>query len=215
MRKTVAIAGASGLVGSHLLHGLLEDVEIEHVYALCRKPLPLNHPKLTWMEVDFEALPLLPAIDEVYLALGTTIKVAGSQEAFSKVDFSYNLAVAKAALTAGAQKIALVSSIGANAHSSTFYTRVKGALEEALIALKPQGLVIARPSILLGDRTALHQPARKGEFFSIALAKLLNPFMPLSWRAIEAKNVANALRIEAPKTMGVLIINSARLHQYP
>lgn len=214
MKRTVVIAGATGLVGSHLLQGLLHDEAIEHVYALCRKPLPLRHPKLTCMEVDFEALPLLPACDEVYLALGTTIKIAGSKEAFSKVDFDYNDVVAKAALNAGAQTIGVVSAIGADAHAKNFYAQVKGTLEEALIALHPKGLVIVRPSLLLGDRHALQQPVRRGEIISIALAKLLSPFLPKAFRAIEANKVARALRMEVPKTTGVSIIDSAQLHHY-
>lgn len=214
MRRTVAIAGATGLVGSHLLNGLLADPAIEKVYALCRTPLPISHEKLTFIHVNFDALPTLPPLDEVYLALGTTIKVAGSKEAFSKVDFTYNLAVAKAAIVAGAKKIGVVSSIGANAHSNSFYPQIKGQLEDALKELKPEGLVIVRPSLLLGDRKSLGQPARRGERITIALAKLLNPFLPKSFRAIEATKVANALRVEVPKTTGVLMIDSAHLQQY-
>jgi len=214
MKRTVAIAGATGLVGSHLLHGLLDDVEIEHIYALCRTPLSISHAKLTSIPVDFDALPTLPPLDEVYLALGTTIKVAGSKEAFSKVDFTYTLAVAKAALVAGAKKMGIVSSIGADAHSNSFYPQVKGQLEDALKALKPEGLVIVRPSLLLGDRKSLGQPRRRGEGISIAITKLLNPFLPKAFRAIEATKVANALRAEVPKTTGVLMIDSAHLQQY-
>jgi len=213
-QKTVAIAGATGLVGSHLLNGLLADSEIEKVYALCRVSLPISHEKLTSIPVDFDNLPTLPPLDEVYLALGTTIKVAGSKEAFSKVDFTYTLAVAKAALIAGATKIGVVSSIGANAHSNSFYPHVKGQLEDALKALKPEGLVIVRPSLLLGNRKSLGQPTRKGEGISIAIAKLLNPFLPKAFRAIEATKVANALRVEVPKTTGVLMIDSAHLQHY-
>jgi len=214
MKKTVAIAGATGLVGSHLLNGLLADSAIEKVYALCRTSLPISHEKLTFIHVNFDALPPLPPIDEVYLALGTTIKVAGRKEAFSKVDFTYNLAVAKAALVAGAKKIAVVSSIGANAHSNSFYPQIKGQLEDTLKELKPEGLVIVRPSLLLGDRKSLGQPTRRSEGISIAIAKLLNPFLPKAFRAIEATKVANALRVEVPKTTGVLMIDSAHLQQY-
>lgn len=212
--KTVAIAGATGLVGSHLLNGLLADPAIEKVYALGRTPLPISHEKLTFIHVNFDALPTLPPLDEVYLALGTTIKVAGSKEAFSKVDFTYNLVVANAALAAGAKKIGVVSSIGADAHSNSFYPQVKGQLEDALKALTPEGLVIVRPSILLGDRKSLGQATRRGEEISMALAKLLNPFLPKAFRAIEATKVANALRAEVPKTTGNVMIDSAHLQQY-
>lgn len=213
-QKTVAIAGATGLVGSHLLTGLLSDPRIEKIYALCRTPLPISHEKLTSIPVDFDALATLPPIDEVYLALGTTIKVAGSKEAFSKVDFTYTLAVVKAAIKAGAKKIGVVSSIGANTHSKSFYSQVKGQLENALKALKPEGLVIVRPSLLLGNRKSLGQPTRRGEEIFIVIAKLLNFFLPKRFRAIEATKVANALRLEVPETTGVIMIDSAHLQQY-
>ncbi|MFM6992389.1 MAG: nucleoside-diphosphate sugar epimerase, partial [Rhodoferax sp.] len=100
--RIAIIAGATGLVGGGILAGLLADPDVAAVHSIGRKALPMQHPKLTAHVVDFAALPALPPADEVYLALGTTIKVAGSQEAFRGVDFDANLAVANAALAAGA-----------------------------------------------------------------------------------------------------------------
>lgn len=212
--KKVAIAGATGLVGSHLLNDLISNPTIEKIYTLGRTPLPIAHEKLTFIQVDFDNLPTLPSLNEIYLALGTTIKVAGSKEAFSKVDFTYTLALAKAAIKAGANKIGVVSSIGADVQSKSFYLQVKGQIENALKELNPEGLLIVRPSILLGNRKSLGQPTRRGERIFIAIAKLLNPFLPKAYKAIEAKKVANALCVEVPKTRGILIIDSARLQQY-
>src|SRR5690606_17391283 len=137
--------------GQAVLQGLLADDSVAAVHALGRRKLGFEHPKLISHAVDFAALPPLPPLDEAYLALGTTIKVAGSQEAFRAVDYEANLAVARAARAAGARRLGLVSAMGADARSSIFYNRVKGELEDALTALGFSTLVIARPSFLAGD----------------------------------------------------------------
>ena len=160
VKRTVALAGATGLVGRSLLEGLLADTSVQSVHVLGRRNPRVAHARITFHIVDFSKLPPLPPVDEVYLALGTTIKVAGSQAAFRAVDFDANLAVARAALAAGARRCGLVSAMGADAKSRVFYNRVKGELEEALAQLPFEGLVIARPSLLVGDRAALGQPER-------------------------------------------------------
>lgn len=165
--RRVLLAGATGLVGSMLLQALLADGQVEQVHALSRRMLNISHPKLQVHIVDFNHLPALPEVDEVYLALGTTIKVAGSQDAFRAVDLNANLAVARAAVAAGARRVGLVSAVGASARSSTFYNRVKGELEDALKTLDLLALVIAQPSLLLDKRDGLQQPPRLGERFAI------------------------------------------------
>jgi len=160
VKRTVALAGATGLVGRSILEGLLADTSVQSVHVLARGKPRVVHARLTCHIVDFAALSPLPPVDEVYLALGTTIKVAGSQAAFRAVDFDANLAVARAAIAAGARRCGLVSAMGADAKSGVFYNRVKGELEEALAQLPFEGLVIARPSLLMGDRVALGQPER-------------------------------------------------------
>jgi uncharacterized protein YbjT (DUF2867 family) len=201
-RRTVALAGATGLVGRALLDGLLTDDTVEAVHVLARRDIGRSDGKLTAHLVDFTALPPLPPLDEVYLALGTTIKVAGSQAAFRAVDFDANLAVAKAALRAGARRAGLVSAMGADPESSVFYSQVKGELEEALSDLHFQGLVIARPSLLLGDRAALGQPARLGESIGEFVGRLLGPVVPRDYRPIEATRVAQALLRSVPLSQG-------------
>src|SRR3954465_11547096 len=162
MPRTVALAGATGLVGREILRGLVADPSVSAIHVLGRRALEAT-PKVLSYVVDFRALPALPHLDEVYLALGTTIKVAGSQEAFRAVDYEANLAVARAALAAGAKRAGLVSAMGASARSGIFYNRTKGEIEDALAALPFTGLVIARPSMLAGDRASLGQPVRAGE----------------------------------------------------
>lgn len=161
--------------------------------------------------MDFAALPALPAADEVYLALGTTIKVAGSQASFRAVDYDANLAVANAALAAGVKKAGLVSAMGADANSTVFYSRVKGELEDALSQLPFEGLVIARPSLLIGDRKALGQPARGGEQFGSAIGKALGFLIPGNYKPIKSARVARALLSAVPSARGKQVLLSGSM----
>jgi len=208
--RTVVIAGATGLVGREILKGLLADDSVKAVHALGRRALE-SHPKLTSHVVNFAALPPLPPVDEAYLALGTTIKVAGSQAAFRAVDFDANLAVARAAMAAGARRAGLVSAMGADAHSRIFYSRVKGELEDALAALNFEGLVIARPSMLVGDREALGQPVRSGERIAMYIGAVLGPLIPANYRPIAASDVARALLTRVPTTRGREVLLSGAI----
>lgn len=206
--RHVLLAGATGLVGGEILRGLLADDTVASVHVLARRALQIQHPKLQAQVVDFAALPPLPALDEAYLALGTTIKVAGSQAAFRAVDVDANLAVARAALAAGARRLGLVSAMGADPQSRVFYNRVKGELEEAVKGLGFEALVIARPSLLLGDRGALGQPVRMGEHAGSLLAGLLRPLIPARYRPIRASAVARALLAHVPRAGAELVLSS-------
>lgn len=209
--RVVLLAGATGLTGGQLLQLLLNDPNVICIHALSRKPLKVSHPKLQVHLVDFRSLGQLPHADEAYLALGTTIKVAGSKEAFRAVDFDANMAVAQAAIRAGVSGIGLVSASGANARSSMFYTRVKGELEEALRALPLTTLVIARPALLLDYRAGLGQPVRLGEIISIPIARLLSVVLPGAYKPVKALAVARALTQTVPVTKGIVILSSDQL----
>ncbi|MGA7983756.1 MAG: nucleoside-diphosphate sugar epimerase [Burkholderiales bacterium] len=211
--RTVIIAGATGLVGRGLLEGLLADRTVAAVHSLGRRAPAIRHPKLTAHVVDFAALPVLPPADEVYLALGTTIKVAGSQAAFRAVDYDANLAVATAAAAAGARKAGLVSAMGADAGSRVFYSRVKGELENALAQMPFEGLVIARPSMLVGDREALGQATRRGEELAYALGKALGLLIPANFKPIEASAVARALLSAVPSAIGRKVLLSGAMRR--
>ena len=210
MRRTL-LAGATGLVGQEILHALLADDKVDSVHVLARRPGRMVHVKLVWQVVDFASLPALPVVDEVYLALGTTIKAAGSQAAFRTVDFDMNLAVARAALQAGARRLGLVSAMGADSASRVFYNRVKGELEVAVAALGFEGLVIARPSLLLGERGALGQAPRAGERIGAMLAGVLRPLIPANYRPIKAVAVARALLAQVPRAQGKNIVRSGAM----
>jgi len=211
--RAALVAGATGLVGREILQGLLADPGVAAVHVLARRPLGFEHPKLTAHAVSFAQLPPLPAVDEAYLALGTTIKVAGSQAAFRAVDFDANLAVARAARAAGARRLGLVSAMGADSGSSIFYNRVKGELEQALEGLGFEGLVIARPSLLAGDRAALGQPVRGGEKWGLAVSRWLGPVIPANYRPILARDVAQALLRTVPSARGAQVLPSGRMQE--
>jgi uncharacterized protein YbjT (DUF2867 family) len=137
--------------------------------------------------------------------------VAGSQEAFRAVDFDANLAVARAALAAGARRAGLVSAMGASAKSAIFYSRVKGELEDALAALAFEGLVIARPSMLAGDRGSLGQPERRGEKIALAVSRLLGPLFPANYRSVPARAVARSLLTRVPAARGREVVLSGAM----
>jgi uncharacterized protein YbjT (DUF2867 family) len=212
--RSVLIAGASGLVGRQILHGLLADDSVAAVHSVGRRELDVAHPKLTQHRVDFSrALPSLPSVGEAFVALGTTIKVAGSQQAFRAVDYDAVIAVAQAAKAAGATRLGVVSAMGADKHSGIFYNRVKGETEEALSAMGFATLVIARPSFLAGDREALGQPLRGGEKLAMRISRILAPLIPDNYKSIEASAVARALLDAVPRSSGRRIMLSSELRR--
>ena len=213
------IAGASGLVGKELLALLLADSACCEVHSLVRKAAVQQHPKLHQHTIDFSALgtaqskPLhLPTIHEVYICLGTTIKTAGSQEAFRAVDFDAVLAVARLGIAQGATKLGVISAMGASASSSVFYSRVKGEMEDAVEQLGYQSIAVARPSFLAGDRQALHQNHRSGEEIALVAMKLFKPLIPKNYQAVQARDVAATLlsQVRQGKT-GQTILLSGQL----
>jgi uncharacterized protein YbjT (DUF2867 family) len=212
--RTVMIAGASGLVGRELLAGLLADDSVAAVHSLGRRELDLSHPKLTQHRTDFKALPALSGVDEAFIALGTTIKVAGSQEAFRAVDYDAVIAAAKAAKAARAKRLGVVSAMGADAKSTIFYSRVKGETEQALAALGFDTLVIARPSMLAGDRASLGQQVRGGEELAVKVSRWFGSLIPANYRSIPAASVAHALLHAVPASKGYRVMLSGELREY-
>jgi uncharacterized protein YbjT (DUF2867 family) len=198
-------------VGREILRALLADESVAAVHAIGRRPLPIQHTKLHFRSVDFAALPAMPNVDEVYLALGTTIKAAGSQAAFRAIDYDANLAVARGAAAEGASRLGLVSAMGADSGSHIFYNRVKGELEEALDHLGWRALVIARPSFLAGDRESLGQPLRSGEKTALRVSRWLRPLIPANLRSIEAARVARSLTRTLPLAEGKRVLLSGEM----
>lgn len=195
MPRQTLLAGATGLVGRELLNQLSASADYGTVHVLLRRATPAlaSAPKVVAHVVSFDALPPLPAVDDVYIALGTTIKVAGSQQAFRKVDHDYVVAVARAARAAGARRLGIVSALGADPKSSVFYNRVKGEMQLAVAALGYDSVVIAQPSLLMGDRESLGQPTRSGEVWARRLLEPVAGLVPARVRPVRASAVAAAL----------------------
>lgn len=211
--RVVLVAGATGLVGREILADLLADKTVAAVHCVGRRVLDFKHAKLTSHVVDFAALPALPKVDECFIALGTTIKAAGSQKAFRALDLKAVEAVALAVKRSGATKLGVVSAMGANTHSRVFYNRIKGEMELSLARMGFKSLVIARPSLIDGDRAALGQASRAGEGLGLKLARGLGPLLPSNYRAIKASDIAHALiRHVQAGVPGVVTLMSGEMH---
>ena len=192
--RKALLAGATGLVGSALLPLLCDSPRYDQVHVLVRRSGLTAPAKARLHTVDFAHLPQdLPAVDDVFIALGTTIKVAGSQAAFRQVDFDFVVNTARAARSAGATRLAVVSALGANAESRVFYNRVKGEMQAAIATLGFESVTIAQPSLLLGDRAALGQPVRGGEVWAERLLAPIGWMIPKGARPIRARDVAAAM----------------------
>lgn len=185
------LAGATGLVGRHVLARALADPRVTHVVAPTRRPLPA-HPNLDAPLVDFDALPADAAwwrADAVICALGTTMKTAGSRDAFRRVDHDYPLAIADLARRHGTPVYVLNSAMGADAQSRVFYNRVKGELESALRTRGFSSLTLVRPGLIGGDR----DERRLGETLATHVLRTLHPLLPRKWRINPAERIADAL----------------------
>jgi len=202
-RRRVWLAGATGLVGRELLDRLIADPDTSAVHLLLRRAAPVlpAHPKLQNHLVDFDRLPALPPADEVLIALGTTIKQAGSQEAFRRVDFDAVVNTARAGRAGGATRLGIVSALGADTRSGVFYNRVKGEMQQAVAALGYDTVVFAQPSLLLGDRARLGQPVRPLEALAMRWSKPVMALLPRGVRPITAADVAAAL-LQAVRSAG-------------
>lgn len=208
--RVALVAGATGLVGRELVRLLAQSLDYTRIHTLVRRSRERSgDPKVTEHVVDFGALPALPSCDDVVIALGTTIKAAGSQAAFRRVDYDYVLGVAEAGRASGARRLGLVSALGADASSRVFYNRVKGEVEAAVSRLGYESVIISRPSLLVGDREGLGQPVRHGERWAARLLGPIRGLIPSSFRPVSAVDVAATLleRLHAPPP-GVSIVPS-------
>ena len=194
-RRTALIAGATGLVGAELLDLLLADPEVARVHSLVRRPSGRANDALAEQVVDFSNLAadaIAPPVDEAYCCLGTTMRAAGSRDAFRTVDFELVVAFARLALRLGAPSLTVISSLGADPKSRSFYLRTKGEVEQELIALGLPSLGIVRPSLLLGLRRELRIGERAGEL-GLRLASPLLKGSLARYRPVHARTVARAM----------------------
>lgn len=206
MNKTVNVIGATGLVGKELVRILLDEPNVNTIRVFARRPIGLKNPKVEEHIVNFDDeetwKPYLTG-DVLYSTLGTTLKQAGSKSAQYKVDYTYQFQFAMAAAENGIPSFVLVSSAGANAKSSIFYSRMKGELDEAVQKLPFSNCVILRPSILAGDREIKRNMEEMGNKFM----KFVTRFVFTKYRPIEGKTVARAMINSSlyPKKPGVII----------
>lgn len=193
--KTALLFGATGFIGSHLLQDLLNSPDYSRVIAVVRKPLALNHPKLTVLIGDLASLPALkPQLvgDEIFIALGTTRKHTPDEAEYYKIDHDYPLRAAEIAKANGARSVFLVTAVGANAGSGVFYVRTKGEVERDIRALNFDHTHIFRPSMILGER----DEDRPRERLIIAIWSVLNPLLagPADrYRGLTGNEIAHAI----------------------
>ena len=194
MKKAI-LYGASGLVGSYILDDLLNSNNYDQVIIVARKDLNIRHPKLKLLTGDFSSLPDLVKdieVDEIYIALGTTQKKTPDKKDYYRIDHDYPVLAAKLAKENGAKSVLFVSSIGANADSSVFYTRTKGEAEQDIIDLGFDHTYIFRPSMILGNR----KEKRTLEKVLQIVCKIINPLFVGKlnrYKGFEAKHIAKAM----------------------
>ena len=184
------IVGSTGAVGQEVLRLALADPRVRRVIAPTRRPLPAD-PKLVNPVVDFGALNPTESwwkVDAVVCALGTTIKVAGSQAAFAAIDRDLPIQVARLAQQAGATRYALNSSVGASL-TGNFYLRTKAEAEEGIRGLHYPSYTIVRPSLIDAHRSV----PRLGERIGLLVASFLRPLIPRRYRPVRAEAIARAL----------------------
>jgi uncharacterized protein YbjT (DUF2867 family) len=187
--RTALLVGASGLIGGFLLKRLLDAPAYARVTVWARRALDLRHPKLAADIVDFAKLQERRVeAEDVFCCLGTTIKQAGTQEAFRRVDHDYPVALAKAAARSGAKRLLVVSALGANPRSGVFYNRVKGDMEAGVTAAGVPRTSFFRPSLLSGPR----EEERTGERIGLVVGNVLGPLLG-KYRPIHADLVAAAM----------------------
>jgi uncharacterized protein YbjT (DUF2867 family) len=207
--SSVAILGATGLVGTECVRRFAESAKFERVVVLARRqvPVPTGRARVETHLVDYERLEEAAEhlrVSHIVCALGTTIGKAGSQERFRRVDHDYPIAAAHLGLREGARHYLLVSALGANPRSRIFYNRVKGEVEDAIRTMPYRSVTVVRPSLLLGERSEV----RIGE----SIGKLLAWMTPRKYKPVHARDVAAALvRAAVEDKSGVRVIESGEM----
>ena len=205
--RTALLVGGSGLIGGFLLKRLLDSPAYARVTVWARRPLELIHPKLAVEIVDFAKLDERRVdAEDVFCCLGSTIKAAGSQDAFRRVDHDYPVALAKAAARDGAKRMLVVSALGASPRSGVFYNRVKGEMEAAMRAAGVAQTSLFRPSLLSGPR----KEERTGEKIGLVIGNLLGPLL-CKYRPIHADLVAAAMQKVAEQDLPGRVYESSEI----
>lgn len=189
--KTLMVAGATGLVGSHVLRQALAHPQVAQVVAPTRRALA-THARLINPLVDFERLPEQAEwwrVHAVVCTIGTTLKTARTRQAFYRVDHDLPLRVARLAQRHGAQAYAFNSALGADLRSRVFYLRTKGETERDLLALAYPSLTLVRPGLIGGERLE-HRPFER---LMVGVSRAVQPVLPRRWRVVPAEAIARCL----------------------
>lgn len=209
--KTALIIGSTGLIGSHLLDLLLESQEYDKVITFVKRDSGIQHPKLKQHIIDFdkpETYKELVVGDDFFCSIGTTIKKAGSQNAFRKVDFEYPKQFASLAQQNKVKQFLIITSLGADANSSNFYLKTKGEIQDFLKNCAFESISILQPSLLLGNRTEFRLGEKMGVYFMKLFSFLFIGNLK-KYKAIQSEAVAKAMFIIAQKNYkGFQIIES-------
>ncbi|MGL2987777.1 oxidoreductase [Flavobacterium sp. RSSA_27] len=193
--KTALVIGSTGLIGSQLVDLLLESEHYQKVVIFVKRESGKSHPKLEQHSINFDAPETYQHLvkgDDLFCTIGTTIKKAGSQSAFRKVDYEYPIAFSNIAKTNNIKQFLIVSSLGANKDSNNFYLKTKGEMEAELAKANFETTVIVRPSLLLGQRSEFRLGEKIGAFFMKGFSFLLFGSLK-KYRPIESSTVARAL----------------------
>jgi uncharacterized protein YbjT (DUF2867 family) len=214
--KTALIIGSTGLIGSQLLNLLLENPNYARVITFVKRDSGIKHPKLTQHIIDFdkpETYKELVVGDDFFCTIGTTIKKAGSQKAFRKVDFEYPKQFAAFALQNKVKQFLIISSLGADANSGNFYLKTKGEIEDFLKDCNFESVSVLQPSLLLGNRTEFRLGEKVGAFFMKTLSFLFLGNLK-KYKPIESKKVAKALlKIAQANNKGFKIYESDAIQE--
>ena len=201
-KLTVAVLGATGLIGEQLLKLLQEDSDYEKIKVIARRPVPNDHSKIETMVIDFtnetQFENALAGSDIIFSAIGTTMKnVGGNKDLYRSIDYDIPVHAARYGAESGCQYFGLVSSVGADTKSSNFYLQLKGKVEETIQEMNIVSIGIFRPSMLLGNR----QEFRLGEKIGKIIMATFSFLIPANYKAIQANDVAKAM-LQAAKSPG-------------
>jgi uncharacterized protein YbjT (DUF2867 family) len=193
-RKTAALIGATGLIGSHILELIQADDDLKSIRVLVRRPVTFNHPKIKVIVIDFtdetEFRAGVAGCDTVFVSVGTTQKkVKGDKAAYRKVDYDIPVNAARFCSETGCKSFLVVSSVGADNRSSNFYLKLKGEVEDKISSTSIPSISIFRPSMLLGKRNE----SRPMETVAQAISKPLGALFPSRYKPIKASDVARAM----------------------
>ena len=214
--KTALIIGSTGLIGSQLVNLLLESSRYERVIAFVKRDSQINHPKFVQHIINFDDSTTYQDLvkgDDFFCTIGTTIKTAGSKEAFRKVDFEYPTQFAEIALKNKVKQFLLISSLGATESTENFYLKTKGEAENFLKKMNFESVAVLRPSLLLGERKEFRLGEKIGGFFTKIFGFLFVGNLK-KYKPIESKTVASALfEIAQKNNKGFSIYESDAIHK--